>query len=67
MAIECEHKGAKRYTCCGTPDMWICRFHKADCVDAEYEKTKLIAAVNNKEARALKVCESCADHKHPKP
>lgn len=56
---DCIHKGSKRSTCCGTPEIHICRFFKADCLQSVYDKSKLIAQVGTDEASEILVCEIC--------
>lgn len=58
----CSHRGSKRSTCCGTPDMWICRLHKADCLESEYDKAKLISQVQTPEAKSILCCAVCSDY-----
>ena len=62
MTPTCLHRGSKRSTCCGTPDMWICRLHKADCLESEYDKSKLIAQVQTPEAKSILCCAVCSDY-----
>lgn len=59
--LPCIHRGSQRHTCCGSPEMWICRHHKQDCVADESSARKLQSMVATPEAVAIKVCSTCPD------
>ncbi len=65
--IPCVHRGSQRRTCCGAPDMWICRELKTDCVADEAAAEKLQDMVATTEAAAVKVCSACNQRKAPAP
>lgn len=59
----CDHRGSQRKTCCGSPDVWICRELKQDCVGTQADAVKLRTMVATEEAAAIKVCETCPHRK----
>ena len=59
--MECIHRGAKRHTCCGTPDLWICRRHKSDCVATEYDRRKLLVMLNSDDKTLVLACDVCTE------
>lgn len=59
---DCVYLGSKRNTCCGSPDMWICRLHNADCVATEKEKGKLQSMLST-DASGVRACDGCEDRK----
>ena len=59
----CNHRGSQRHTCCGSPDIWICRHHKEDCVTDFAAAKKLQSMVSTPEAARIKVCSTCRDRK----
>jgi hypothetical protein len=63
----CVHRGSQRKTCCGAPDMWICKELKTDCVSDESAAKRLIGMVATPEASAIKVCSTCHHRKDPEP
>jgi glycosyltransferase involved in cell wall biosynthesis len=63
--LPCEHRGSKRNTCCGSPNMWICRELKSDCVATRTDASKLRSMVATAEARSIAVCETCLVRKTP--
>lgn len=63
----CDYRGSQRKTCCGSPDVWICRELKTDCVGTQEDAVKLRTMVATEEAAAIKVCESCLHRKSGEP
>ena len=57
--FPCIHRGSKRKTCCGSPEIWICRSLKGDCVATTGDKNKLSSMVDTPESKSLLVCQSC--------
>lgn len=62
---ECDHRGSLRHTCCGSPDVWICRHLKTDCVATTADAKKLRSMVATKEAENIKVCSTCRHRNKP--
>ena len=58
--VPCIHRGAKREVCCGSPELWICRKLKENCVATQNDKQRLQNLVQTPEAAGLHVCEACA-------
>lgn len=58
--VPCIHRGAKREVCCGSPELWICRKLKENCVATQNDKQRLQKLVQTPEAAGLHVCEACA-------
>ena len=61
----CLHRGSQRRTCCGSPEMWICRELKTDCVATQEDASRLRGMVATQEAQDIKVCEVCPHRKDP--
>lgn len=57
--LPCIHRGSQRHTCCGSPELWICRELKTDCVADAAAATKLRSMVATQEASEVKVCSTC--------
>jgi len=60
---SCIHRGSQRKTCCGSPDMWICRELKTDCVASSVDAANLRRMVATTEAASIAVCETCPHRK----
>ena len=39
---SCVHRGSQRKTCCGTPELFICRKFGSDCVITQENRFKII-------------------------
>ncbi len=65
LPLPCAHRGSQRNTCCGSPDLWICRELKTDCVADESAAAKLRGMVDTVEAASIKVCSTCPHRKPP--
>jgi len=63
--FPCTHRGSQRHTCCGSPEMWICRELKTDCVATSGDAAKLRQMVATDEAASIAVCETCT-HRKPR-
>ena len=63
--LPCIYRGSQRNTCCGSPNLWICRELKSDCVATSGDAAKLRQMVNTTEAASIKVCETCT-HRKPR-
>jgi glycosyltransferase involved in cell wall biosynthesis len=61
--VPCIHRGSKRHTCCGSPELWICRELKSDCVSTAADAAQLRGMVATQEALSVKVCEACSYRK----
>jgi hypothetical protein len=64
--VPCSHRGSQRHTCCGSPNLWICRHHKVagsflDCVATMKDKQSLLSMVPTTEASTLLTCDTCKD------
>ena len=65
--LSCAHRCSQRHTCCGSPEIWICRELKTDCVADESAAAKLRGMVNTVEAASIKVCSTCPHRKPTAP
>ena len=59
--FECIHRGSKRHTCCGSPELWICKKLGGDCASRMSDKSRLQSLVQTTEVDSLLVCETCSD------
>lgn len=60
---DCVHRGSQRKTCCGSPELWICRELKTDCVASSSDAEKLMQMVGTSEAASIPVCQTCPHRK----
>ena len=63
--VPCIHRGSARNVCCGSPNLWICRHHKVDCVATLKDKQSLLSMVQTTEASSLLTCDTCKDRLDP--
>lgn len=57
----CEHRGSKRDTCCGRPELWICRKHGlVNCTETDSELVRLGTSVEDSSGTLS--CQSCPDY-----
>lgn len=61
--LPCVHRGSQRHTCCGSPNLWICRELKTDCVASSSDAVKLRQMVDTNEAVSIAVCQTCPHRK----
>lgn len=56
----CEHRGSKRETCCGRPELWICRKHGlVNCTQTDDDLLRLSKSVEDSSGTLS--CQSCPD------
>ena len=65
LPVPCSFRGSQRWSCCGSPPLWICRELRRDCVATRFDAKKLRSMVATKEASEIAVCEVCPHRQAP--